>query len=98
MPQVTWWKINAKDARRPLLRWPRRRKQDAESPLRISVLDSRPSGVHATPSLITGVAPKKRLHPNCKPEVEVTEFRRDYSARPELEAPTGDGENSSNSH
>jgi hypothetical protein len=33
----------------------------------------------------------KRLYPEYKPEIEVTELRQDYSERPELEAPMEDG-------
>ena len=33
----------------------------------------------------------KRLYPDYKPEIEVTELRQDYSERPELEVPTEDG-------
>lgn len=56
----TWWKINAKEKRRPLLRWPRRRDQDAELPLRVTVRESHPSGVH-TISAITGAVPVRWL-------------------------------------
>lgn len=40
----------------------------------------------------------KRLYPDYKPEIEVTELRQDYSERPELEAPAEDetGEGASN--
>ena len=33
----------------------------------------------------------KRLYPDYKPEIDVTELRQDYSERPELEVPTEDG-------
>jgi len=72
MSQATWWKVNDKERRRPLLRWPRRRKQDAEPPLRITVRESQTSGVHTISSPIPDVVPVRLLVPGTSLPDSVT--------------------------
>ena len=82
MSQIIWWKANDKEGRRPLFRWPRRLKQAAEPPLRISMRQSQPSPVH-TATCITGVIPVRWLlqddptHPDAVTSVSLTSVTGD---------------------